>query len=238
MKPARTLQQFQAPEHWAELPWGEYYRGALERQLQPWMAKMFGFHLLKVGNLSAEIETSACSISHQVNVAQQGDTLQVIAEPTALPFAAKTIDACLLAHSLTWCEDPHRILREIDRVLIDDGWLILSGFNPLSVLGLSKCIPFACRNRASRSRMFTMMRQLDWLALLNFEVLHYGRFHVLPWSRLGGRLLSTHVPALGCMQLIIARKRTIPLTLNPLMKRKSRTQLRPAVGATRQYPDA
>ena len=130
------------------------------------------------------------------------------------------------------------VRREIDRVLIDDGWLILSGFNPLSLVGLSKCIPFVGRNRASRSRMFTMMRQLDWLALLNFEVLHYGRFHVLPWNRLGGRLLSTHIPALGCMQLIIARKRTIPLTLNPLMQRKSRTQLRPAVGATRQYPDA
>lgn len=26
--------------------------------------------------------------------------------------------------------DPHRLLREADRVLIDDGWLILSGFNP------------------------------------------------------------------------------------------------------------
>jgi hypothetical protein len=27
-------------------------------------------------------------------------------------------------------QDPHRLLREVDRVLIDDGWLILSGFNP------------------------------------------------------------------------------------------------------------
>ena len=25
-----------------------------------------------------------------------------------------------------------------------------------------------------------MTRQLDWLALLNFEVLHYGRYQVLP----------------------------------------------------------
>ena len=75
----------------------------------------------------------------------------------------------------------------------------------------------------------------DWLALLNFEVLHYGRYQVLPWSRHGGKLLSTHLPALGCLQLIVARKRTIPLTLNPMKSGKAKTQLRPAVGATRQW---
>ncbi len=30
-----------------------------------------------------------------------------------------------------------------------------------------------------------MTRQLDWLALLNFEVLHYGRYQVLPRSKQG-----------------------------------------------------
>ena len=68
-----------------------------------------------------------------------------------------------------------------------------------------------------------MMRQLDWLSLLNFEVLNYGGFQVLPWARQGGVLLSTHLPALGCMQFIVARKRTIPLTLNPMKQSKSKT---------------
>jgi hypothetical protein len=74
--------------------------------------------------------------------------------------------------------------------------------------------------------MFTLMRQLDWLSLLNFEVLHYGGYQVLPWSRQGGKLLSTHLPALGCLQLIVARKRTIPLTLNPMKSGKAKTPLR------------
>jgi hypothetical protein len=50
------------------MPWGEYYRESLERQMKPWLAKLYGFHLLKIGNLSAEINTEACAISHQVNV--------------------------------------------------------------------------------------------------------------------------------------------------------------------------
>lgn len=47
------------------MPWGEYYRETLEQQMKPWLAKLYGFHLLKIGNLSAEINTEACAISHR-----------------------------------------------------------------------------------------------------------------------------------------------------------------------------
>lgn len=46
-------------------------------------------------------------------------------------------------------------------------------------------------------------------------------------------MLSAHIPALGCLQLVVARKRTIPLTLNPMKQNKSKTPIRQAVGATR-----
>lgn len=72
MKPARVPQTVVAPDRWGDLPWGELYRKALERQLNPWFTKMYGFHLLKIGNLSAEINCEACAVSHQVNVSAQG----------------------------------------------------------------------------------------------------------------------------------------------------------------------
>jgi len=37
------------------------------------------------------------------------------------------------------------------------------------------------------------------------------------------------------MQVIVARKRTIPLTLNPMKQKKSKAAIRQPVGATRQY---
>ncbi len=148
--------------------------------------------------------------------------MQVLADPLHLPFADKSVDVCLLAHTLPWCTDPHRLLREADRVLIDDGWLVISGFNPLSLMGLRKLVPVLRKTPPYNSRMFTLMRQLDWLSLLNFEVLHYSRFHVLP-RKSRRAALNTHIPALGCLQLIVARKRTIPLTLNPLRHNKSKT---------------
>ncbi|VTP60588.1 Methyltransferase domain [Serratia rubidaea] len=68
-----------------------------------------------------------------------GAGLQVRADAYQLPFAAKSVDACLLAHSLPYADDPHRMLREVDRILIDDGWLVISSFNPLSLLGWRSC---------------------------------------------------------------------------------------------------
>ncbi|MDY1036908.1 class I SAM-dependent methyltransferase [Lelliottia sp. CFBP8978] len=235
MKPARIPQIISAPEQWNQFRWGEYYREALERQLKPWFAKMYGFHLLKIGNLSAEINSESCAISHQVNVSLNGHPLQVKADPLHLPFAEKSVDACLMAHTLPWCSDPHRLLREADRVLIDDGWLVLSGFNPMSLMGLRKLVPVLRRMPPYNSRMFTFTRQLDWLSLLNFEVMYYSGFQVLPWSGKGGKMLTTHLPALGCMQIIVARKRTVPLTLNPMKQSKSKARIRQTVGATRQY---
>ncbi|MBD8164477.1 class I SAM-dependent methyltransferase [Erwinia persicina] len=234
MKPAKTRQFRQIPESWSQIPCGEYYRDALSHQLRPCLSKLYGFHLLKIGSLSAEIDTECCAISHQVNVGLGGELLQVRADPLSLPFESKSVDACLLAHTLAWSSDPHRILREVDRVLIDDGWMIISGFNLFSVLGIGKLIPGVHRRVPWNSRMFTQMRLLDWLSLLNYEVMQRTRFQVLPWNRQGGKMISTHLPALGCLNLIVARKRTFPLTRNPAKKSASQRQLQ-AVGATSQF---
>ncbi|CAO97682.1 methyltransferase domain-containing protein [Erwinia tasmaniensis] len=233
MKPAKTRQIRHVPESWSQIPCGEYYRDALSHQLRPCLAKIFGFHLLKIGGLSAEIDTECCAIAHQVNVGMTGEPMQVLADPISLPFESKSVDACLLAHTLAWSSDPHRLLREVDRVLVDDGWIILSGFNLFSVLGIGKLIPGLHRRVPWNSKMYSQMRLLDWLSLLNYEVIQRTRLQVLPWSRQGGKMISTHLPALGCINLIVARKRTFPLTKNPAKNMARKRQLH-AVGVTSQ----
>ena len=64
--------------------------------MKPWLAKLYGFHLLKIGNLSAEINTEACAISHQVNVSLGGNPIQVKADPLHLAFR-RQIGGCLPA---------------------------------------------------------------------------------------------------------------------------------------------
>lgn len=171
-----------------------------------------------------------------MNVSLQGNPIQVKADPLHLPFAEKSVDACLLAHTLPWCSDPHRLLREADRVLIDDGWMILTGFNPVSLMGLRVLVPVLRKTTPYNSRMFTLTRQLDWLALLNLRCCIMAAIRYCPgpgaWRQTPQR---AHLPALGCLQLIVARKRTVPLTLNPMKSGKAKTQLRQTAGATRQW---
>lgn len=123
----------------------------------------------------------------------------------------------------------------MDRVLIDDGWIIISGFNPFSVLGVGKLILEACTGAFHwNSRMFTQMRMMDWLSLLNYEVVQRTRFQVVPWNQQGGKMISTHFPALGCLSIVVARKRTFPLIMNPAKRAAAQRRITSAVGATRQ----
>ncbi|ACR70344.2 class I SAM-dependent methyltransferase [Edwardsiella ictaluri] len=231
MRPALSMRTLNAPFTWRQIPWGLHYRAALELRLTPWWPKLFGYHLLKLGTLSTDLATDRCTISHQVSVAPEGEHLQVIAEPAHLPFAAKSVDACLLAHTLGYSHDPHRVLREVDRVLVDDGWLIISGFSPLSLLGMGKLVPGLRRRLPYSSRMFSMGRLIDWLNLLNYEVLAASRFQVLPWHNPCVSLLSRHFPAMGCLMLIVARKRTVPLTLTPQRVLLAHHSIRRALGS-------
>ena len=45
--------------------------------------------------------------------------------------------------------------READRVLIDDGWLVISSFNPMSLMGMRKLVPVLRRSPANRSVTLT-----------------------------------------------------------------------------------
>ena len=93
---------------------------------------------------------------------------------TELPFACDSLDLLLLPHILEFSEHPHQILREVERVLMPEGNLIISGFNPLSLWGA---------NRAWQKKFgypwcgefIALARLKDWLALLGFEVVG-GRF--------------------------------------------------------------
>lgn len=234
MRDTRTSKILSPPSSWDELSCGHAYHQALELQLEPWWPKLFGFHLMKLGMLSSALNTKQCLISHHFNVSSSGSDIQVYADSFQLPFMDKTIDACLMANTLCYSENPHRILREVDRVLIDDGWLIISGFNPFSIVGASKLIPFIRNNYPYCGQIFSKMRMIDWLSLLNYEVLHHSHFQVVPWGSQEYSLLSAHIPAIGCQTLIIARKRTIPLTQNPFLTFQKRVRVNcGAVGATK-----
>lgn len=234
MKAAKLQRPLIMPSSWTQITWGNHFREALTHHLKPALTKLYGLHLLKIGALSAEIDTNNCSILHQITVGVNQHNAQVVADFVHMPFKSKSIDACLLVHTLAWCQHPHRVLYEIDRVLIDDGWLIISCFNPGSLLGLGKAVPGLRRKAPWNSRMLSQTRLLDWLHLLNHEVLYCTRFQVIPWHGQENRLVNKHFPALGCLNIIVARKRTYPLNCILEKNYAKKQTLQPVINSTCQ----
>jgi len=78
---------------------------------------------------------------------------------------------------LEFADEPHQVLREVDRVLVPEGQVVITGFNPSSLWGARQSL---CRFGASpflpRSGQFIRLPRIkDWLKLLSFEV-NRGRF--------------------------------------------------------------
>jgi SAM-dependent methyltransferase len=85
----------------------------------------------------------------------------------ALPFPSASLDLLVLPHTLELSYDPHATLREVERVLVPEGRVVICGFNPNSLWGISK----SCQRGFSEVGDFIGQRRLrDWLQLLSFEV--------------------------------------------------------------------
>ncbi|MGF6772565.1 SAM-dependent methyltransferase [Paraburkholderia sp. GAS199] len=94
-----------------------------------------------------------------------------------LPFEAQSVDLIVMPHTLEFTSDPHRLLREAERVLMPEGQLIISGFNSLSLWGARQSVgkmtgrPFV----PSAVDLIAFTRLKDWIKLLGFD-LERGRF--------------------------------------------------------------
>ncbi|WP_462180278.1 class I SAM-dependent methyltransferase [Pseudoalteromonas gelatinilytica] len=238
MKPALSFQEGPKPYSWQQFPHGDYLRAEIERKLTPWLPRMFGYHMLKLGNLSGELATSESPIKHQVCVAEQGLFTGVIADVDELPFYEHSVDACILAHCLEYHSDPHHILREAHRTLIPGGYLVITGFNPFSLCGLAQLLPFSRQKLPWTGRFFTPSRVKDWLNLLGFEIISDERFIHSSLAR-GNRLSrfaawrsfgQQYLKPMGSVYMLVARKRVAPLTpIKP--KWHARPQFSPVKGA-------
>ncbi|WP_019027548.1 class I SAM-dependent methyltransferase [Colwellia piezophila] len=221
MKPALAFRQPHYPNSWQALPNGDVIKKAIEEELAPWWQKFFGYHLIKLGALSCEIEITGCTIKHQINVSGKNSLTDVVGDIDDLPMQEHSVDVCLLSHALEFSLDPHHVVREANRVLIPNGYLVITGFNPLSLAGLNRLLPYRRSNHPWSEHFFSPMRVKDWLHLMGFEILadqrclHTGLTGKItaeslqsPWHNFA----KNYLPALGSIYVIVAKKRVLPLT--------------------------
>ncbi|GAA5219263.1 class I SAM-dependent methyltransferase [Corallincola platygyrae] len=226
---------------WHALPHGLWLKEIVEAHLAPWWPRMFGYHLVRLGGLSAQLDHKTCPIKHCISIGSEHGDYGVTAELEALPLAEHSVDACLMAFTLNFSNDPHQLMREAHRVLIANGHLITLTFNPYSLLGIARFLPGSRGREPWSSQLLSPHRLKDWMRLLGHEViweepLFYGSLSgIRPswpwWDKMAGRL----IPPFAGAQLIISRKREVPVTPIRPMRAYSRRIKTPALaGQVRQ----
>ena len=185
--------------HWFDSPPGRYLLAWEQARFDEAVVDIFGYHSLQLGmplldGLRANrmpyqwlaLGQEGVGVSGPIASASVGDegaaslrqhTVDLLAESVALPFADASLDLIVLPHTLELSIDPHATLREVERVLMPEGRVVISGLNPTSLWGL----------RQRRARLYQRMgrgtlylpdvgefigyrRLRDWLRLLSFEV--------------------------------------------------------------------
>jgi len=105
-----------------------------------------------------------------------------------LPFESGSLDMVVMPHVLEFNENPHQILREVERVLMPEGHVIIAGFNPRSLWGVRRAFG-SKMGYPWRGNFISLPRIKDWLALLGFEVVS-GRFACYAPPLLNAKLIQ------------------------------------------------
>ena len=249
---------------WLKTPAGEYLLAWEQRHLDQAVVDLFGFHALQLGlpELDAlranrmphrwlAVESPpAKSDEATALVDDEGATppiekraITLHCHFDALPFDAASLDLVVLPHSLELARDPHLTLREVERVLVPEGRVIILGFNPASLWGTRQRLGRMRRRLGlgterdlflPRAGEFIGYRRLrDWLRLLSFEV-ESGRFgcYIPPvtsakwlarfnWMEAAG---DRWWPPFGALYYIVAVKRVRGMRLVGLVRDELRVK--------------
>ncbi|WP_413700381.1 class I SAM-dependent methyltransferase [Psychromonas sp. KJ10-10] len=215
MKIAKTSRILTPIESWSRLPHGQCLLKQTQQYVDNAITRCFGYHLLKLGQLSSQLNTAKSPISHQINCAPSGKDIGLFADLHLLPLLDSSVDLCILAHELDFSSDPHQLLRELDRVLTLDGTLIISGYNPISLFGLRSLLTPKNQHTA---RLFFPNRVIDWLHLLGFEIQQKQLFDFLScqftnvFANCVESIGQRYLPYFCSTYFIVAKKQSIPMT--------------------------
>jgi SAM-dependent methyltransferase len=160
--PTNTLQD------WFKTPLGQYLLERERAYLDDVTPDIFGYHALQLGLPCLDLLQES-RIAHRMRIAASGEP-DLYAKSHELPVATQSIDLVVLPHVLEFAEEPHAVLREVDRVMMPEGRLVILGFNPWSLWGLRSALGPSRGEFPWNGRFVSLLRVKDWLALLGFDV--------------------------------------------------------------------
>jgi SAM-dependent methyltransferase len=166
---------------WFETPPGRYLLAWERAEFDRAVADIFGFHALQLGLPELDALQSNRMPHRWLALSAPpapGDPVPaLVTDFAALPFEENSLDLVVLPHSLELNVDPHATLREVERVLVPEGKVVICCLNPASLWGLRqrrahlwRKLGFGELYLPAEGEFIGYRRLRDWLRLLSFEV--------------------------------------------------------------------
>lgn len=216
---------------WLKKPTTERLLAIEASWLRAWVQQLYGFQLAYTGidHDPKFLNHSRTQHCFKLGFDWGGGEISrdAVIEEDAWPIADESLDVVILQHSLDFSRQPHHLLREACRTVVPSGYVLIVGFNPISLWGgwrwlrtFSAQLPWITRPLASS-------RLIDWLTLLDLKVEQvFHCAHLWPLT-LGTDSLSRRVDRVMAgtswlpanAYLIVARKTVTGITPIRLKKR-------------------
>lgn len=162
-----TIQGF---ADWLETPQGRYVVAWEQERLDQIVADIFGFNALQLGLTQVDcLRANRMPFRLRCDDGGASTGVAVRATPLHLPFASNSLDLVVLPHVLEFESNPHQVLREVERVLMPEGSVVVIGFNPFSLWGARRRLARREKLAPWRGQYISVPRLKDWFALLGFE---------------------------------------------------------------------
>lgn len=158
-------------EDWLASPQGLYVLDWEQSKHDQLVADIFGFNAVQIGLTRHDfLRDNRMPFRFRCDDALPGNGAPIDARADLhhLPFANASVDLVVLPHVLEFAVNPHQILREVERILVPEGHVLVAGFNPYSLWGVRR----RWRRAAGppwQGQYISVPRLKDWFALLGFE---------------------------------------------------------------------
>lgn len=194
--------------------------------------------ILQIGALGWETDWIDCTLYKDYIVLDAeagGNPLvkKIQAEASRLPLQCDSVDMIILPHFLEFDPDCLGTMREVERVLKPEGMLVVVNFNPWSWRIRYEYLWERQKHEAWTGRFIGRTRVVDWLKLLNFEIVLFTEFDAKAVRSIHGKFVDNYYSLTAGAYAIKAIKRRyniIPLT--PARELKPRLVLANSINPT------
>ncbi|CEZ19713.1 Type 11 methyltransferase [Candidatus Methylopumilus planktonicus] len=215
-----------SPQEWFKSPLGQYLLALEYDYINPVVMDTFGFYAIQMGNFDIDFLDQS-RIQNKFSLNSNHPDLMTSNE--ALPFDEASVDLLIAPHILEQMIEPYELLKEIHRVLMPEGRLIITGFNPVSLWGIKRLLSFDI-DYPWNTKFISLSKIKEWLPIVGLEMIEGKMGCYVPPIQQESWLRKIHAmeklgdrwwPMLGGFYSLVIQKRVHGMNaIQPLWKKK------------------